>query len=122
MKERPVQIGDVLLVSLPQSVPSGHEQEGIRPAIVVGLPHKVGRPRYPILLLIPMTTQIGRWAKENPFLYPRLEDGTGGLTKPSVVLLDQLRGIDQSRIGRYIGTLSNKEFAPIRKALLLLFK
>ncbi len=47
MKEHPIKIGDVLLVALPRHFPLGHEQEGMRPSIVVGLPRRLGKPRYP---------------------------------------------------------------------------
>ncbi len=122
MKEHPIQIGDVLVVTLPQHFPLGHEQEGIRPAIVVGLPHRLGKPRYPMLLIVPLTTQSERWTKKEWGLYPTLEAETGGLTKPSVVLLDHLRAIDQNRIKQYIGNINLEDFAEIQERVLLMFK
>ena len=120
MKQRPIKIGDVLVVTLPRSVPSGHEQEGLRPVIVIGLPHKIGTPRYPMLLIAPLTTQVRTWAKENPFLYPRLEVGATGLTTASVILLDQLRAIDERRIEKYIGSLDEDKATQIQQQILLM--
>jgi mRNA interferase MazF len=59
---------------------------------VIGLPW--GEVRYPMLIVVPLTTQTGLWSRQNPSLYPRLEAGVGGLTQSSVILLDQLRSID----------------------------
>jgi mRNA interferase MazF len=38
--------GDVVMVAFPRHNPRGHEQEGMRPAIVVGVPH--GPMRFPL--------------------------------------------------------------------------
>jgi len=50
MRIRRLQIGDVIIVQLPTHQPGGHEQKGIRPAIAVGLPNLLGRPRFPVIL------------------------------------------------------------------------
>ncbi|HAG08004.1 MAG TPA: hypothetical protein DCK87_00305 [Desulfotomaculum sp.] len=46
--------GDILLIALPSHDPSGHEQEGVRPAIAVGVPQ--GHVRYPVVIVVPLTT------------------------------------------------------------------
>lgn len=122
MKERPIQIGDVILVAFPRHLPFGREQHGLRPAIVVGLPQRLGKPRYPMLIIVPLTTKGGQWAKKEWGLYPTLEAGMGGLTKPSVMLLDHLRAIDQNRIKRYIGKVNLEGYADIQERVLLMFK
>ena len=53
---RPLNIGDVITARFPVHRPVGHEQEGLRPALVIGLPNRVGSPRFAMLLLAPMTT------------------------------------------------------------------
>ncbi len=113
---------DVLLVTLPQRNPKGHEQEGTRPVVVVGLPDVLGDSRFPILIVIPLTTQTGSWSVKSPKLYPVLAKDTGGLPFPSTVLIDQIAGIDASRVLRKLGRLSTKEFEPIHKGLKRIFK
>lgn len=113
MTIRPINLGDVLLVALPAQEPKGHEQEGLRPAVVVGLPERVGTARYPLSLVAPMTTQRGTWAERSPDLYPILEAGSGGLTRTSIVLLDQVRSLDLGRIRGYLGSLEREKLAPI---------
>lgn len=115
-----LECGDIVIVALPTHTPKGREQQGTRPAVVVSVPS--GELRYPMLIIAPLTTQTGSWALNNPSLYPRLEAGVGGLSKSSIVLLDQVRGLDISRVLGYMGTLTPQQYAPIVEGLMLLFK
>jgi mRNA interferase MazF len=112
-------IGSVILVNLPSNS-RGHEQEGQRPAIVVGLP--MGEIRYPMVVVLPMTTATGQWVDRNPSLYPCVKAGTAGLTRDSIVLLDQIRSIDMTRISGYIGGLTTAQYQPIEISLKQLFR
>jgi mRNA interferase MazF len=113
---------DVILVHLPRRDPKGHEQEGTRPVIVVGIPDALGKTRFPALVVVPLTTQTGKWLTTSPRLYPVLEKGQGGLPLRSVALLDQVASLDATRVLRKIGRLSTKEFAPIRTGLKAILK
>ena len=116
-----VGFGDILLIALPTHAPRGHEQEGSRPAVVVGLPERAGEPRYPTVLVVPLTTQEGAWSRKAPMLYPHIRAGAGGLPRPSVVLLDQLRSVDARRVSHYLGSLTEDEFQPINAGLTQVF-
>ncbi len=107
--------GDVLLPAAAR--PPGTEQSGIRPVVVVALPDRVGVPCYPMIVTAPMTTRLGAWTRSAPALYPVLEVGMGGLTQPSAVMLDHVRGVDAVRVVRPLGRLSGEEYAPIRSGL-----
>ena len=100
----------------PDLLSSGHEQQGNRPVIVIGLPW--GEVRYPMLIVVPLTTQTGLWSRQNPSLYPCLEAGVGGLPQPSIVLLDQLRSIDTRRVLAYLGSLTAEQYIPIHSGLM----
>lgn len=115
-----LQVGEVLLARLPKHLPSGHEQEGTRPVIVVGEPHRVGVSRYPQVIIVPVATQIGIWTQSN-LLYPLLRAGTGGLTRDSVAMLDHVRGMDAGRVMRRLDRLSTEEYAPIVQGLEAMF-
>ncbi len=54
--------------SQPLKCAKGHEQEGRRPAVIVGVP--LGDVRYSVVVVVPLTTQFGAWGKRNPVLYP----------------------------------------------------
>ncbi|MCP2014401.1 mRNA interferase MazF [Deinococcus sp. HSC-46F16] len=114
--------GAVFVADFPEHDPSGHEQEGSRPAVLVGLPTNAGRPRFPVLMLAPATTFRGQaWVTAAPDLCPVLRAGVGGLRVNSVALVDQTRALDASRVFRYLGTLAPEDYAPVRAAVRLIF-
>lgn len=111
MNNQLLKCGDVIFVNLPSHNPKGHEQEGRRPAVIVGVP--LGDVRYPVVVVVPLTTQCGDWIKKNPELYPIIQAGTAGLPQKSVALCDQIRAVDIQRVIGYLGSLSIDEYLPI---------
>ena len=123
MTEHILQIGDVVTAKFPSQNPSGREQEGFRPAIVVGIPSRLGKLRFPLVFVVPMTTDRGQeWAANSPNLYVRFSDCVGNLKLPSIALSDQVRAIDVSRIVAYRGSLTSQEYAAITEALQQIMK
>ena len=117
-----VAVGDIVMAHFPAHVPPGHEQQGYRPAIVVGLPQTLGRPRFPTVFVTPLTTaRVQDWAGLSPDLYLRLEAGTGGIPVSSIMLLDQTRSIDMDRIARYVGSLPEPAYQRVEDRLRRLF-
>lgn len=115
---RPLQPRDIVNVQFPSHDPRGREQEGYRPAIVVGQPDILGIPRYPLIFLIPLTSDKGQsWVAAAPDLYICFPAGIGNLRSPSIALLDQVRGLDVDRISKYRGTLTPQQYQPILKGL-----
>lgn len=109
---------DIVIARFPQSDPQGHEQEGIRPAVVLGLPSSIGTPRFDLVLITPMTTAKNQpWIVENTRLYPILIEGVGGLPNSSVALLDQTRFLDTTRVLRRLGQLTFEEYTPILEGM-----
>jgi mRNA interferase MazF len=114
-----MKFGDVALIKLPKRKPTGREQEGTRPCLVIANPDIVGRSRYPCLIVAPLTTTAGAWVKAGGKLYPVIEGGV--LPASSVVLLDQIQMIDVYRIDQHYGTLTSEESAPVRAGIQALF-
>ena len=87
--------------------------------MLAGFPDTLGATRFGVVFVIPITSAKGNqsWADDAPDLYPRLASGTGGLTKESIVLLDQLRAIDKARVTRKMGTLPRDTVALLKKRL-----
>lgn len=112
-------LGDVVLARFPSHYPPGHEQEGLRPALVVGTPY--GQQRFSTVIVAPLTTVPGPWGKRNRTLYPQLPTGIAGLHNASTVLLDQVRALDAGRLTAYLGTVPNEPLRAIRSQLLRLF-
>jgi mRNA interferase MazF len=118
MTQHILQIGDVVTAKFPSQNPSGREQEGFRPAIVVGLPSRIGKLRFPLVFVIPMTTDSGQeWAANSPDLYMRFSAGVANLKSPSIALLDQVRAIDISRTVAYRGSLTPQQYEAIAESL-----
>jgi len=94
--------GDIVTVDLP--VPShqaGHEQVGRRPAIVVQT--DVTDASLPTTMIVPLTSKLS--AMRFPYTFRVDPSPQNGLTRPSVLLVFQLRAIDRKRLGVNIGCL-----------------
>ena len=94
--------GDVLTVELP--VPSGrpgHEQAGYRPAIVVQT--DLTDAGLPTTMIVPMTSNLS--ALRFPHTVRVDPSPQNRLTKPSVLLVFQLRAIDKRRLSNKLGRL-----------------
>ena len=115
-------VRDIVIVRFPSQNPQGREQEGIRPALIVGLPQTLGNPRFALIFIAPLTTNRNQnWANASPSLYPPLSQGDANLPQNSLVLLDQIRAIDLNRLVRYLGTLTTEQYKPILHSLKKIF-
>jgi len=90
----------------------GHEQGGMRPAIVVSPGELANAQRYPIVVVVPLTSKTGLSE-----LYPVVQPYTRGLNKPSTVLVDQIRAIDKQRIRSVVAPLPALEMRRVDEAL-----
>lgn len=93
-----MQDGDIYLVEIPLS--GGHEQAGLRPAIIV---QAVDFEELPTVLIVPLTSKTK--ASEFPFTFKIEPDKFNNLNVASVVLIFQLRAIDQRRLRNKIGRI-----------------
>lgn len=110
--------GDLVSLEFPAHMPAGHEQEGYRPAVVVGVPSLAGPVRFPMVFVAPLTTDRGQpWANAHRALYPSLAAGTGSLPAASIVLADQVRAVDLSRIKVRRGTLPKVDLVQVAAAI-----
>ena len=91
----------------------GSEQGGIRPVLVVQ--NDVGNKYSPTVIVAAITSQINK-AK----IPTHIELGTShGLTKDSVLLLEQIRTLDKRRLKERIGVLDDKCMKSVNEALLI---
>jgi mRNA interferase MazF len=113
-------VGDVVTLAFPQHHPAGHEQEGVRPAIVVAIPP--GHQRFGNLVVVPMTTDTGEaWVTNSPALYLRLPANIAGFKVPTIALIDQVRTIDADRVDRWRGVLPAGDLSRVGQAIYTLF-
>lgn len=102
--------GAVVVVELDPTL--GHEQQGVRPCVVVSDPDVIGDQRFPLVCVVPVTGTPGEG-----ILYPALAPGGSGLVKKSFALIDHLRSIDKRRIRRVYGEVGRDEMAAIDEGL-----
>ena len=102
--------GDMFYADLSPVV--GSEQGGVRPVLVVQ--NDVGNRYSPTIIVAAVTSQTG---KAKLPTHVALEASSGGLSKDSVVLLEQLRTIDKQRLKERIGTLSENQIPDVDEAL-----
>lgn len=100
--------GDVFFADLGQG--AGSEQSGSRPVIV--LQNNIGNRHSPTVIVAPLTSKRKKTLPTH-VLVPKL----GGLQYDSLVLTEQIRVIDRSRMGRYVGQVCNELQSKIDKAL-----
>ena len=105
-----VKKGDLFFADLSPVV--GSEQGGVRPVLVVQ--NDVGNKYSPTIIVAAVTSQTG---KAKLPTHVQLQATQGGLSKDSVVLLEQLRTIDKQRLKEKIGALSENQLPDVEKAL-----
>jgi mRNA interferase MazF len=103
--------GDIYYADLSPVI--GSEQGGIRPVLIIQ--NDVGNRYSPTVVVAAITSKIG---SKKP-LPTHITLNTKLLDKNSIVLLEQIRTIDKSRLGKYIGKLDEKYMKGIDRALLI---
>ena len=96
-----VKRGDIFYADLSPVV--GSEQGGVRPVLVIQ--NDIGNKYSPTIIIAAITSQINK-AKLPTHIEISAEEY--GLTKDSVILLEQIRTIDKKRLKEKIGHLSDE--------------
>ena len=91
----------------------GSEQGGVRPVLVVQ--NNVGNKYSPTVIVAAVTSQITK-AKIPTHIELSVECG---LTKDSVLLLEQIRTLDKRRLKEKIGSLDDNRMQRVNEALLI---
>jgi mRNA interferase MazF len=89
----------------------GSEQGKVRPALIIQ--NDIGNQFSPTVIVAAITS--GRRVRFD--VNVAVESPEGGLTKDSIILLNQIRTIDKSRLGRYWGRLGADKMAQVDEAL-----
>lgn len=92
----------------------GSEQGGVRPIVV--LQNDVGNKFSPTVIVAAITSQINKARIPTHIELPSL---TYALPKDSVVLLEQIRTIDKTRLKQKISTLDSPKMKEINRAILI---
>ena len=109
-----VKRGDIFYADLSPVV--GSEQGGVRPVLVVQ--NDVGNKYSPTVIVAAITSQINK-AKMPTHI--ELIGDDYGLSKDSVVLMEQIRTVDKRRLKEKIGHLDDELMTRVNEALEISF-
>lgn len=109
-----VKRGDIYYADLSPVV--GSEQGGVRPVLIVQ--NDVGNRYSPTVIAAAITSQ--RFKTKLP-THISVNANECGLSKDSVVLLEQVRTLDKQRLKERMGTLENADMSRIDRALSVSF-
>lgn len=90
---------------------SGSEQDGIRPVLIIQ--NDTGNKYSPTVIAAAITSKEKR--SDLP-THVNLSVKFG-LRESSIVMLEQIRTLDKSRLGRYVGSIDDKTMQSVEKAL-----
>ncbi|MCL5935433.1 MAG: type II toxin-antitoxin system PemK/MazF family toxin [Clostridia bacterium] len=102
--------GDIFYCDLSPVV--GSEQGGTRPVLV--LQNDIGNQYSPTTIIAAITSQI---SKAKLPTHVEVKAVTSGLEKDSVILLEQIRTIDRSRLKEKVATLDSDTMDKVNRAV-----
>ncbi|MBQ9413983.1 MAG: type II toxin-antitoxin system PemK/MazF family toxin [Clostridia bacterium] len=108
-----VQRGDIYYADLSPVV--GSEQGGVRPVLIVQ--NDTGNRFSPTVIAAAITSRMDK-ARLPTHIHLR---SSGGLTKDSIVLLEQIRTLDKRRLREHMGRLDEQAMAKVDEALQISF-
>lgn len=109
-----VKRGDIFYADLSPVV--GSEQGGMRPVLIVQ--NDTGNRHSPTVIAAAITSQVG---KSRLPTHIELAGPSCGLSRDSVILLEQIRTIDKSRLKERMGALSTPMMNAVDNAIAVSF-
>ena len=104
--------GDIYYANLDPVI--GSEQGGTRPVLIIQ--NNLGNRFSPTVIVLPLTSRMGKAPLRThvPILPPQ-----GGVKMPSLVLCEQVRTLEKSRLKGFLGALSPEKMRSVERALSL---
>lgn len=112
--ESTVKRGDIFYADLSPVV--GSEQGGTRPVLIVQ--NDTGNRHSPTVIAAAITSQTGKARLPTHINIP---GGSVGLSKDSVILLEQIRTIDKRRLREHMGHLDERQMEMVDSAIAVSF-
>ena len=109
--EKQIRRGDIYYADLDPVI--GSEQGEYRPVLIVQ--NNTGNKYSPTVIITPITGNL----RKNPLPTHVFLSTKCGLEKDSLVLAEQLRAIDRSRLKNYIGYIEKSAMLQVDRALLI---
>ncbi len=114
MMDSTVRRGDIFYADLSPVV--GSEQGGTRPVLIVQ--NDTGNKYSPTVIAAAITSQTG---KARLPTHINIAGGSVGLSKDSVILLEQIRTIDKRRLREHMGKLDDQHMLLVDEAIAVSF-
>ena len=106
--------GDLFYAALDETY-VGSEQTGVRPVVI--LQNNIGNEHSPTVIIAPITSKVNSKSIIPTHVY--IKGYKDRLKQNSLVLTEQIRAIDKSRLKYYIGALDIGELRKVDKALII---
>jgi mRNA interferase MazF len=90
----------------------GSEQGGIRPVLIIQ--NDIGNRFSPTVIVLAITSRLGKTRLPT---HVEIPVGEGGLAKPSIILAEQVRTLEKTRLGIKLGKLSEREMTRVEAAI-----
>ncbi|MBR6613560.1 MAG: type II toxin-antitoxin system PemK/MazF family toxin [Clostridia bacterium] len=103
--------GDIYYADLGKVV--GSEQSGIRPVVVVQ--NNLGNKYSNTVIVLPITSRV----KKKLPTHVSISKNKYGLEKDSIILVEQIRTLDKSRLKERIGRVDKKVLDEIKNAVII---
>ena len=102
--------GDIYFADLDPVI--GSEQGGMRPVLIIQ--NDLGNRFSPTVIVLPLTGKINKTPLPThvPLLPPQ-----GGVRRPSIILCEQVRTLEKSRLTDYLGELTGETLRRVDNAL-----
>ena len=107
-----VKRGDIYYANLSPVI--GSEQGGLRPVLIVQ--NDIGNKYSPTIIVAAITAKLG---KTHMSTHVDLPAKSCNLERDSMVLVEQLRTIDKSRLSKKVTTLDKHHMQEVNKALMI---
>ena len=101
--------GEVWLVNLDPTI--GVEIQKTRPAVIIQ--NDIQNRYSPLTIVLPLTSAVKRLGPTTVLVHPP----EGGLDRPSVILVNHIRAIDQRRLIKRLGRLTPETLDKVAQAL-----
>ena len=112
--EQPVRRGDIFFADLSPVV--GSEQGGMRPVLIIQ--NDAGNRHSPTVIAAAITSRTGKTPLPT---HINIVGRSCGLSRDSIVLLEQVRTIDKTRLREHMGRLDDRSMARVNHAIMASF-
>ena len=102
--------GDIYFAGLDPVI--GSEQGGRRPVLIIQ--NDLGNRFSTTVIALPLTSKVNKAPLRT---HVPLSPPQGGVNRPSVILCEQVRTLEKSRLQKYLGRLTKEKMALVERAL-----